>query len=137
MSKPHEATPVPEKVSTSSKQRKEREPFVELAQDAECKWHWCLWTANGKSVAMNVDGFERQNDAWRSFLAAQELMGRPGGVSKQVTQNHRRGTARRRKLMAKEAARSVVEPPKPETVPPMANPIMEPATEAADAVDVP
>lgn len=115
------ASPVPKPAKPASK-RGERDPFVELAQDEKGLWHWCLWTKNGRAIAMNTSGFERQNDAWKSFLALQDVV--RGGITKQVTQNYARGTSTQLKK-TRRAEAAVMTPPRPEP-PPMANPIMQP-----------
>jgi uncharacterized protein YegP (UPF0339 family) len=34
------------------------EPYVEIAQDEDGKWHWQLWSGNGRAIARNSLPYE-------------------------------------------------------------------------------
>lgn len=60
---------VAEDVQKTVQTVQEREPWFELAADAEGKWHWCLWSGNGRQMARNAMKYNRQNDAMMAVLA--------------------------------------------------------------------
>jgi uncharacterized protein YegP (UPF0339 family) len=35
-------------------------PFYEVVQDESNKWHWRLWSANGRAICQSVDGFGKR-----------------------------------------------------------------------------
>lgn len=38
-------------------------PFYEMVQDESGKWHWRLWSANGRAICESVDGFGKRKAA--------------------------------------------------------------------------
>ncbi len=37
-----------------------RTPYIEVAKDEKGRWHWCLWSANGRMLATNPNPYERR-----------------------------------------------------------------------------
>jgi uncharacterized protein YegP (UPF0339 family) len=62
-------TPPPETVQTV-----QRPPYFEVAQGQDGKWHWMLWSGNGRQLAMNVFSYERQNDCTSAIKTINEAM---------------------------------------------------------------
>jgi uncharacterized protein YegP (UPF0339 family) len=50
-----------------------RAAYIEMAQDEAGDWHWCLWSANGRAIAANVQPFKRRNDCQKNVETALEL----------------------------------------------------------------
>lgn len=57
-------------------------PWVEVAQDEEGKWHWCLWSSNGRQLATNIVPYERQKDAVQAYKNAAEAFAEAKVVAK-------------------------------------------------------
>lgn len=53
---------------------KEHTPFIELACDSQGKWHWVLWSANGRQVARNAVEYDRKKDAIQALKAIKEVV---------------------------------------------------------------
>ena len=51
-----------EDVQKTGQTVQERETWFEVAQDKEGKWHWVLWSANGRQMARNAMQYNRQSD---------------------------------------------------------------------------
>lgn len=43
-------------------QKPKSDPWFEIAQDAEGRWHWCLWSPNGRPLAISATLYERDKD---------------------------------------------------------------------------
>lgn len=54
-----------------------RTAYFEVAMDKQGQWHWCLWTANGRAMALNADGYNERNDCTRAIETLQEIMKQP------------------------------------------------------------
>lgn len=50
-----------------------RQPYIELAQDENGDWSWCLWSVNGRPIAVSVMPFKRRNDCQKNLTTALEL----------------------------------------------------------------
>ena len=50
------------------------QPFVEMAQGADGKWHWALWSSQGRIIAINGNdaGFRDQHDAHVAIKSVME-----------------------------------------------------------------
>lgn len=46
-----------------------RESYFEVAEDEDHKWHWVLWSSNGRPMALNAIAYERRNDATNAISA--------------------------------------------------------------------
>ena len=62
---------------------KPREPWIELAQDAE-GWHWCLWSGNGQAVARNAVPYTDKKHA----IQAIRLLGKVFEQAKIICMSH-------------------------------------------------
>jgi hypothetical protein len=73
-------------------------PYVELAQDEDRQWHWCLWGANGRPLAMNAATYDRRNDAMQGAMAATKAMQQNPEIRRELpTVRKISNTKRRRK----------------------------------------
>lgn len=54
-----------------------RAPYIEMAQDDNWQWHWCLWSANGRAMAASITPFPRRNDCQKNVNTVLELMRNP------------------------------------------------------------
>jgi len=61
-------------VQPLSKYRADGEPFLEVGIDSEGKWHWVLWSGNGRQVATNVSEYDRKKDAVNGARAVIALL---------------------------------------------------------------
>lgn len=52
-----------------------RKPFFEVAQDDQGQWHWCLWSSNGRQLAVNANSFPRRSDCTNSIIALKNSVG--------------------------------------------------------------
>lgn len=50
---------------TGQECNKEGREFIELATQND-KWHWVLWSKNGRPIAMSARGYGKRNDAARA-----------------------------------------------------------------------
>ena len=50
-----------------------RTPYIELAQDETGNWSWCLWSTNGRPMAVSVMPFRRRHDCQKNLNTALEL----------------------------------------------------------------
>lgn len=46
-----------------------RQPYYEVAQDENEKWHWVLWASNGRALATNAVAYNRRNDLTEALNA--------------------------------------------------------------------
>lgn len=46
------------------------ESWFEIAEDQQGRWHWCLWTTNGRPMARSGVAYERRKDV----IAAVKLL---------------------------------------------------------------
>lgn len=44
-------------------QEQKRPPWIEVAQDADGGWHWCLWSGNGRMMAQNAEVYQTKKHA--------------------------------------------------------------------------
>lgn len=71
---------VPETVQTGQEEEpvgNNREPYIELAQDDEGKWNWCLWSGNGRIIAMNGDNYNDKKGAQAAIRVLKDLLSKP------------------------------------------------------------
>ena len=54
-----------------------RQPYIEMAQDENGDWSWCLWSVNGRPMAVSVMPFKRRNDCQKNLTTALELFRLP------------------------------------------------------------
>jgi uncharacterized protein YegP (UPF0339 family) len=54
-----------------------RQPYIELAQDENGDWSWCLWSVNGRPIAVSVMPFKRRHDCQKNLTTALELFRKP------------------------------------------------------------
>ena len=59
------------------KDKMDRLPWIEIAEDGEGRFHWCLWAANGRPVCMSAVIYEREKDC---VTAAKSLAKHVAGV---------------------------------------------------------
>jgi len=83
-------TPTPQTGHTGQKAKQNRVPWFEMAQDAEKQWHWCLWSTNGRAIALNPQGFLRRNDCAANIQAVREAMKRGDSPIVIAHEPHRR-----------------------------------------------
>lgn len=56
--------------------QKPRDPWFEVSQDDGGKWHWCLWSGNGRQMAHSAVPYDRRKnaiEAIRLMVAACEV----------------------------------------------------------------
>ena len=61
--------------------RSQREPYFEMAKDADGQWAWCLWSGNGRMMATSAITYTQANDC---KSAIQTINGKLGGKLKIV-----------------------------------------------------
>lgn len=57
-----------------------RHPWFEIAKDEEGKWHWCLWSGNGRQMAHSAIPYDTRKNA----IEAIRLMVAAGEVAKVI-----------------------------------------------------
>lgn len=50
-------------VQTGQNSPPRSEPYIEVTEGPDEKWHWILWAKNGKSLATNTYGYRTRGDA--------------------------------------------------------------------------
>lgn len=48
--------------------------FFEITEDGEGKWHWCLWSGNGRAMARNPGEYERRKDVIQAVRNLRKLV---------------------------------------------------------------
>jgi uncharacterized protein YegP (UPF0339 family) len=59
-----------------------RDPWYEIAEDADGRFHWALWTVNGRVVARSGIAYERKKDA----VAAAKLLASQAAKAARIIQ---------------------------------------------------
>ena len=57
-------------VQTVQVVKEKKDAWIEIAQDSEGRFHWCLWAPNGRPIALSAVIYEREKDC---VTAAQQL----------------------------------------------------------------
>ena len=51
-----------------------RTAWIEIAMDPQGKWHWLLWSGNGRPVARNPVEYEKRKDAIQAAKSVHQLL---------------------------------------------------------------
>lgn len=57
-------------------------PFFEIAEDSHGKWHWVLWSGNGRQMAVNAIAYDRRADCISAIRAAADAMPRANVITR-------------------------------------------------------
>jgi uncharacterized protein YegP (UPF0339 family) len=63
----------PQTVQTVQRGR-DNEPFFEVAEDSAGKWHWLLWSGNGREMARNAVPYEKKKDVIQAIKSLQSVV---------------------------------------------------------------
>lgn len=59
-----------------------RIPYFEIAEDADGKFHWTLWSGNGRQLAVNATKYDRRKDAVAAIRAMVAAAGQANVIAK-------------------------------------------------------
>ena len=51
-----------------------RTAYFEVAQDEEGRWHWCLWSGNGRIMARDPEGYAQKKHSVEAIKTLVKIM---------------------------------------------------------------
>lgn len=69
-----EPTPEPTPQNVQNVQNEKGKPYIQIAQDEAGKWHWVLWSGNGRGMATNTRPYGSQADCNKAVHILFEML---------------------------------------------------------------